>query len=141
MIYIKKIQHITFKLLVLFLALQILNMSVHGGELGRGTPKSHICSIGSFNQIDSFWEFVYENIHNSNSYDDANDEGLHNHAKSHHSLSPKFVEYTLPEQKIKSIKPVVFVNKNTHYPKWKNGYSYLYIQNIVPPPPQKITYA
>ncbi|QES89009.1 hypothetical protein [Rhizosphaericola mali] len=115
-------------------------MSVHGGERGRGIPKRNLQSIGSFNQIDSFWEFVYENVHHSDSYNDANDEGLHNHAKSHHSLSPKFVEYTLPELKIQGLKPIVFLYKNTQYTIWKNGYNYLYIQNIVPPPPQKITF-
>ena len=116
------------------MALQILNLSVYGGDLDINFDYSQQNNIGEFNQIDSLIEYVTEIVFD---YKNAFPEnGSHNpNSKSSHQLKHfniKMVAFKRTfEQPIYSIvinMPEIF----------NDTYTKLILKEINPPPPKAI---
>lgn len=133
------IKHIGIKIIVFALALQVLNLSVHGGDWSHMPVNRTHFSIGAVNQVDCLVEFIYEDICHLKGYDDAYDMALHNKVPGGHKLSPKFMDFQMPAQPNFAVVKATFNQTGeNHFPKWENKYEYLFSQEITPPPPKNV---
>jgi len=118
------------RLIIFVAALQILNLSVCGGDAVYSSDNTS--AIGEINQIDCFVEYIAEEVLN---YKDVIAEnGLHNTSGNHsiiikHILSNKFQQgFSIVTPKITSLAiPAV---------PFKEAYTCLYCREIIPPPPK-----
>lgn len=130
-----KVKYCFQKCVILVLALQMLNLSVHSKPQLAMKPSVH--TIGATNQIDCFLEFFYENICSIKGYDDPFDTGLANKAPNAYKYTLKINSISMPECRCQIAKnPTFLVTKQNHFPAWDNKYDYLFAQEIVPPPPK-----
>ncbi len=120
------------KLLLLIVAVQILNLSVYGGDFDQYYFTRHEHSIGDFNEIDSLIEYVTEVVLN---YKDAFPEnGAHNENTSH-SLLLKHISFKLIETPQQQAVPTYQASVPLFVP-LKEDYKFLFFKEINPPPPK-----
>ena len=119
------------RFLVFVTALQILNLSVCGGEATNIRRVENARIIGESNQIDCMLEFVVEiMLDQKNSFQE---NGAHNNSGNHSlllkHLYPKFFpnDYALKIEKFDnfSVLPILF----------KETYNYLFLKEVIPQPP------
>lgn len=119
------------KFIVLALALQILNLSICGGEDVTTTLAENTSTIGEQNQIDCFYEFISEVILDYKNL--VKEGGLHNN-NSNHSLLVKHLclklyphNYNIKLYQFSSVRSTIYT--------YKEHYKSLYCKEIIPQPP------
>lgn len=134
--YPKRIKYCCKRFLVLILAFQILNLSVHSGA--QAIMGATVVTIGASNQIDCFFEYFYEDICHLQGYDDAFDQDLNNNkSTSSYKSIFKSLDFPMPIQYTAISKTNFTTAKQNHFPLWDNKYDYLFAQEITPPPPKR----
>lgn len=123
------------KFIVLALALQILNLSICGGEDATTLLVENSNTIGEQNQIDCLYEFVSEVILDYKNI--VKESGAHNN-NGNHSLLIKHLCFKLyPHNctvKIPQFSPVRFSIYT-----YKEHYKSLYCKEVIPQPPNSLT--
>lgn len=119
------------KFIVLALALQILNLSICGGEDVTTLLVENNSTIGEQNQIDCLYEFVSEVILDYKNI--VKEGGLHNNNSNHSLLIKHLCLKLYPHSysvKIPQFSPVGFSIYT-----YKEHYKSLYCKEIIPQPP------
>lgn len=120
------------KFVLLIIAMQILNLSVYGGDFDANfSPATHN-NIGEFNQIDSLIEYVAEiMLDHKNAFPE---NGSHNpNSKSSHQIkhaSIKMIDFK------KNTEPPFYCSANSLSNFFNEDYKKLILKEINPPPPK-----
>lgn len=120
------------KFVLLIIAMQILNLSVYGGDFGAGLSPTAKNSIGEFNQIDCLIEYIAEiMLDHKNAFPE---NGSHNtNGKSSHQIkhtSIKMIEFG------KNTEQPFYCTGNTLAEIFDEDYKKLILREINPPPPK-----
>ena len=120
------------KVLVLILALQILNLSVYGGEIDADSIAAPPNTIGEVNQIDFLIEYISEIIlDHKNAFPE---DGAHNnHSNLTHLL--KHIPLKLTSNGKDKEPPYSIIGSPSPIP-FQKVYKYLFLKQINPPPPK-----
>lgn len=124
------------RFVVLVVAFQVLNMSVHGGDFGRNYMLQDVKSIGSYNQIDCFGEYMCEVVLELDIKYLFPDNELHNHGKGHIAIF-KSIDIKQPTLPFRIVAPHENYIPVVHYMPLRITYDYLFSQEITPPPPKR----
>jgi hypothetical protein len=120
------------KVITLVIAVQILNLSVYGGDFDPTVSSAHVGKIGEFNQIDCLLEYVAEIMLDHK--DAFPENGSHNpNGKSgrqaKHSVIKMVVCSRMAEMPINNALPTVLLSYNQNYKSPQAS-------EINPPPPK-----
>ncbi len=117
---------------MLVIAVQILNLSVYGGDFDPNTGTAHQNKIGEFNQIDSLVEYVAEIVLDHK--DAFPEDGNHNpHSRSSHQLKHSIIKMVDFSRKTE----MPFYCTSTDAPEAStNDYKKIILREINPPPPK-----
>jgi len=123
------LKHITTKLFIALIAVQIINLSIDAVEF---QPIATIVTIGDFNYLNSITEYVSEIIMgNKDAFPEFQKESASSKSQivKHISLKLFTAQNFLPNPAFKEISNAFIVPLNEQY-------SYLYFKEINPPPPK-----
>lgn len=130
----KTLSKILSHCILIVVAVQILNMSVYGGDFDQLYLASSHPTIGEYNEIDSFIEYFEEIILGHK--DAFPENGAHNDGSAHNSIQIKHISVKLFNESIKVAEVPVYDNNVTHSTPRNEDYRFLFIKNIIPPPPK-----
>jgi len=120
------------KFVLLVIAVQILNLSVYGGDYDPNTSVAHQNKIGEFNQIDSLVEYVAEIVLDHK--DAFPEDGNHNpHSRSSHQFKHTVIKMVDFSRKAE----MPFYCTMANIPEAStNDYKKIILREINPPPPK-----
>ena len=121
------------KFIILIVALQILNLSIYGGEYQEAMVLKNGTTSVMTNQIDCFAEYVTEILlKHTNAFPEHKGDHTKNEQKTIKMPVQLFTHYE-PQEEKSEIEIPAEANKYGHY---RNNYDYLYFKEINPPPPK-----
>lgn len=131
-----RLKYFFTKLIALILAIQIVNISIHGGDFNASPFVQSQTTIGMYNSIDCGFEFVLETIvlqHDSTLFPD---QGLHNQSKKTHKISQFIDNIYITPNSIQIHKKEFVIIRNTFHKPSNDDFSSLYVTEKLSPPPR-----
>lgn len=128
---VRHFQNKAYRFFAFIVALQILNMSI---DCPSARMPSYVSNAASFNYIDTFVEFIVEDVLK---YDNAIPESKDRQHKEWQMQ--KQLELVCQQIEPLNITPVYSGKNKKNYIAFNNKYSFRYINEINPPPPKRCT--